>query len=855
MKKKKMISGLALVAMAFVGSAAESVWEYDPAAQTLSDGTWTLMATNTSGKCLRLGLGEKERTDGRTGAPWAFPAAIDTLRRGRLDLTGAIYTKGQEGVESKRWAITEVMDNAFDGISSGIVTAFIAPTTLTKYGMQTFYTTKGLTNAVFNCPELTGTFCIWGNDFAHSDITRLVLHLPNVTKVGNNEQQVGNFNTSTLAETDLSSWDLTRVKVVGFNALRAGGNKRRSGGPKGHLALPNVETICDGAFDGWTRVSSVAFGTKGTLKSLGRTLFWNPDAKSGLAAGPTKIDFGKSWDFSVDPQAFYAELPGKVSACPDGLPLPLEEVWFAGPAPSVETLDRILVLRTPGDDGSKPLTIFAPLEDEATWRTLCRPFADETEEAAARATGKNVAGVYVRADGVRVAWLVNRTVFETVTATPRLADPSAGTVTITTNGVAVASGTELVRGTEVTVTATPAQQTTRVSWEGTLPDGTTPTDSSFTFTVGRGPSTFTAVFSRAWEYDAEAKTLSDGVWTLNATPTDANARHLKIEQTTNAVEKARTGGLNLMGRIYTKGAVGSDAARWTIVEIGYGAFNGFSIASFDAPTTLVTFGGQAFNGAMSLSRVNIQCPNLTKFGEYGFMFGNSVANLVFDVPLLGAIGKTGKDFAYETFSETDLTTWNLSGLTNVYNAGFAILGPGPKGTLSLPNINMASNFAFAGWKNLSAVALGTNGTLKALGSQIFSGNTAALKRLDFGTSAAFTAQPDTFLAAADTPLPLEEVWFAGSAPSVETLDCILAQRSVATDGTKPVKIYAPMMKPSWQVVCRPIASTERAAAQAVRRRTGHHVVGVYETQDGRRVAWLMQNPGFDYSVGCLLIIR
>lgn len=849
---RKLIAGLSLLTGTFVVLADALPWEFDASAQTISDGTWTLMAKDLGGKCLRIGLDADERSDGRTNSPWAFPVEIATPSTMRMDLTGAVYTKGQVGDESALWKITEVKEKAFADAPEGLVTEFIAPLTLTKYGYQTFNNTKGLTEAVFNCPELVGAFCNWGWDFTHASLSRLVLNFPKVEKIGTTPDEAkGSLSHATFSETDLSTWDLTGVKSVGDGALQAGGNKSCSGGPTGDLLLPNVEEVGDGAFNCWTRVSSVALGTQGTLKSLGKTLFWNPDAKSGLAVGPKKIDFGKSWNFSVHEQAFYAELPGKVDAWPDGMPLPLEEICFASHAPSVETIDRILALQVPGENGTKPVVISAPMDD-VTWQMLCRPFADEAEEAAARATGRDVIGVYVRADGMRVAWLCPRT---TVTAMVRDADSSAGSVTIMTNGVPIASGTELMCGTEVTVTAMPALPTMRISWEGALPDGTTPTEASFTFRVGRSPSVFTAVFSCVWEYDAESKTLSDGVWTLNAEPMNVEARKLRIAQTTNVVETARKSELNLMGYVYTKGMVGSADALWTIVEIDFSAFRDFSITSFDAPTTLATFGGQIFNNGQFLSRVSFKCPNLTKFGEWGYMFRAGVANMVFDAPLLGEIGKTGADFSNVTFSKTDLSMWNLTSLTNIYENGFSIVGPGPEGVLILPNLNVAGNFAFKGWKNLTAAALGTNGTLKTLGSQIFAGNTAALKRLYFGASAAFTAQSDTFLAASDIPLPLEEVWFAGAAPSAEVLDCILALRSVAADGTKPVKIYAPMLKRSWQTHCRPIESAERQAAQTVSRRTGHRVVGVYQTLDGHRVAWLMQRPGLDYLAGFQFIIR
>ena len=849
---KRLIVGLAFVAAASVAYADERVWEYDADTQILSDGAWTLMAKNLGNQTLRLGLEKDDRIDGRTSEPWAFPAEIDARSAGRLDLTGAVYTKGKTNDESARWTITEIMDGAFNA-SDDRVTAFVAPTTLTKFGMRVFRFNKGLADIIVKCPVQSGTFCIYGMEFTGSAIPHIVLDMPQVTAIGG-----ANFNKATMAETDLSTWNLSNVKTLEKGALAASGNMSRSGGPTGDLDLPNVETIGDGAFDCWTRVSSVAFGTNGTLKSLGKTLFWNQGAKDGLAAGPTKIDFGKSWNFSVHEQAFYAELPGKVSAWPNGMPLPLEEIWFASKAPSVETLDRILVLQEPGADGAKPVKIYAPTDDE-TWQAVCRPFADEAEAAAAQATGEAVVGVYARVDGARVAWIVKRP-FASVAVATRASSTTGGTVSITAGGVPVASGTELRLGTEVTVTATPAKETTQVSWEGTFPDGTTPTGRSFTFAVS-GPVSFHAVFSPAWEYDADAATISDGYWTLKAEQVDTMAQTLKIPTTTDTLDATRTGELNLMGPIYTKGAVGEEALRWTIVEIADKAFHKATahITSFYAPTTLTGIGWQAFNEVRTFENIVLKCPNLTaEFGQWGYMFGGSgVARLVLDLPKLTVIGRGGAlSFASVTFQETDLSEWNLTNLKTVHDNGFASnRGPGPQGTLVLPNVETIGTNAFNGWTRHTAAALGTNGTLKSLDSKIFANNTSALKKLDFGTSAAFEVAADTFLAADDTPLPLEEVWFAGEAPSVDVLDALLALRTGGDDGTKPVKIYAPMKLDSWQAVRKPFEGSERTVALAIRKQTGHRVIGVYVTQDGRRAAWLVQNPNFPYSTGMRFVIR
>ncbi|MDO5313523.1 MAG: hypothetical protein Q4G55_08980 [bacterium] len=385
-------------------------WEFDAEAvpQTITDGYWTLVVTNTADRSLQVGVNDAKRSDGRTTEPWAFPATIDESRCGMLDLSGPIYTSGKIGGESERWSIEKILDGAFSCVPDNLLSTFVAPTTLKTMGMRVFRYAKGLTEIVFNCPKLEGTFCIYGLEFQTPTIRRLVLNAPNLVGIDG-----ANFHNSTLDETDLSTWDLTGVKTIAGGALEAAANKNQSGGPTGDLILPKLETAGQGAFDCWTRVASVALGTDGTLKSLGKTLFWNQDAKNGLPNGPKKIDFGKSWDFTVDAQAFYAELPNKVAAYPNGQPLPIEEVWFAGKAPSVEALDNILALRMVAEDGTKPVKIFAPMMD-ATWKAVCRSFTDE-EATVARTMRKEqnlrVIGVYETQDGRRAAWLVQNPAF------------------------------------------------------------------------------------------------------------------------------------------------------------------------------------------------------------------------------------------------------------------------------------------------------------------------------------------------------------------------------------------------------------------------------------------------------------
>ena len=372
-------------------------WEYDATAKTISDGYWTLVVKNTSGRALQLGAEAKDRTDGRTSVPWAFPNGYATTSPAELDLTGAIYTKGKIGDANEVWTITKIMDSAFkndtkDEASTNTtkaISSFYAPTTLTSIGFQVFQNNYSMTNVVFRCPELTGTLGTWGWDFSSVPIERLVLATPKLTKIYQD-----NFGSMTLADTDLATWDLAGMKEIGSNGLLVKGGP----GPSGELVLPNVETIGTAAFANWTRLSSAALGTNGTLKTVGAKIFYN---NTGLK----KLDFGQSYDFTADENAFMAS---------DTTPLALEELSFTSKkAPSVATLDALLAGRELNDDGTKPVVIYAPMTKNA-WQALKSAIADDekAEAAALAAKGVRIDGVYVTAAGKRVAWLALHPDFE-----------------------------------------------------------------------------------------------------------------------------------------------------------------------------------------------------------------------------------------------------------------------------------------------------------------------------------------------------------------------------------------------------------------------------------------------------------
>lgn len=379
-------------------------WEVDvtPQIPTISDGVWTLLVDIVTGQAgssdRRLKVGYRpprnhSRPDLRTIFPWVYPAGDPPPPPcAELDLSGPVVTKGNE---SDKWTIVEIVDEAFRGMPSGLV-SFYAPETLTYYGGQVFNGSTSLENMVFNCPDLVGEFGRWGWSLGDCNLWRLVINAPQLTRFG-----AQNFARSSFDSSDFAEWDLTGVVDLGECSFRAG--QFNAAGIRGALRLPNAEFVGRSAFLHQKRITSAELGTNGTLKAVDATIFWNN--KRYLR----KVDFGLSSDFKVDNQAFYATMYDPKANSIDE-PLPIEEIWFAGDAPSREALNNILALRKVADDGSKPVKIFAPLS-RPSWKAICLPLT--TEEAVAakqieQESGVVIRGVYANGANERVARLVER---------------------------------------------------------------------------------------------------------------------------------------------------------------------------------------------------------------------------------------------------------------------------------------------------------------------------------------------------------------------------------------------------------------------------------------------------------------
>lgn len=860
--KTRFAAVCASVALAASAGAVSSPWVYLPGENVISNNNavgrstgWVLNVSVVDSASRTLAVGKGTPGDAYVDREGAIAGGAT------LDLSGSV-ADGDGNV----WTIVQFNKRCFkkDGVP---IRTFVAPRTLQSINEKQFDYGKrsGAIDFTFDCPGLTyiPNGLIGGNQD-----NNLKLVAPRCTGIDN-------WGLGQLGSVDVGTWDLSGLESVGAEAFVRGKIK-------GTLRLPRLKVLGNKGYPTnpvftWAELTRLELGNRNNSLQV---VYAN--AFSGNTCAEVVI--GGASGFTIGANAFASK--------------DLARVWMTGSVPAFE--EGGLAFGT-ADHSGKSMVFYVP--DTAAWAAV-RAGATaltDAEVAAFKAAhpdwevpfGVVAAEVFhtQNAQYIGTADLGALGVMCRVSVGNRSAGQYGDAVTVTANGVTVTDG-EVPSGTTVTVTATPAKGSTTVSWEGTLLDGTTPTGRSVTFKVTEEVSFF-ARFTHAWEFDAETvpQTITDGYWTLVVTntyernlvlgicPYWVNGKQVnpraEMDGRTQApwaflkdAESSRKGELDLSGPVYTKGTpVSTEDSCWTITELCDKAFGSMvNITSFYAPSSgFGKWGSQVFNNAGGVTNVVLNCPDVTTDALFPWAYDFSycpIERLVLDLPNLTKVGHNdsvaASNFKSATFVDSDLAEWNLSSLTFVSTNGLqagAANGVGPKGDLVLPNIETLCDGAFHNWRRISSAALGTNGTLKTLGAYLFANNTDALKKLDFGTSSAFTVSDAAFLAAEDTPLPVEEVWFAGKAPGVETLDNILALRTVAGDGTKPVKIFAPMMDATWKAVCRPFTGEEATAAHTMRKEQNLRVIGVYETRDGRRAAWLVQNPAFPYRSGFVITIR
>lgn len=813
------LGGGGILGSAWVYIPSESVISNDNAVGKSTDYVLNVSVVDADTHTLAIGKGTG-------GDAYCFDAEGAFKGGTILDLSESVAD-----TSGTTWTIVHFNKNCFWKDDAPFRT-FVAPKELASIDSKVFgynLSSDDIVDATFDCPYLKQI----NNGMSEKKFVKLHLKVPNCVKIET-------YALTRLAAVDVSDWDFSGVQTIGLNALPVW-----EGGPlTGTLKLPELRELAGSVFSN-SKYTRMEWGNRhNTLTSVGENAFNNAVSCEELVIGCAEgCTFGKS-------------AVGAAS---------LSRVWMTGAVPTYSTED--IVFGT-SSHTEKSMVFYVPdTEEWAEIRANATELTDDEKYEFEQAHpdwevpfGIVAADVFhtQNAQYIGTVDLASLGVYSIVSVGNRSSAQYGDSVSITIDGTELTSS-DVPYGTEVTVTATPKNAATIISWEGNLPDGTTPTGNSFTYTATADVA-FYAVFANPWEYDADTATISDGYWTLKVTAGNNNT----LTVSGKADGQTGTGELNLSGKIYTK----DDATTtWTVTKMGDKAFmNDTVVTSFYTPTAgLVEWGSQVFNGAKAVTNAVFNCPDITSktLFIWGYDFGScSLDRLVLNLPKLTRVGNddtVGGIMTGATMASSDLAEWDLSSLTYVAPRGLqsgANNGVGPKGDLVLPNIETICKNAFYNWKRVESAALGTNGTLKVLGATIFANNTTALKKLDFGKSCNFTTEETTFLANDTTALPIEEVWFADKAPSTTTLDNILALKGESDTAlsTDSVKVFAPLSLKSWRDITTPLTDDEESA-KATLKAQGYKVIGAYVKTTGERAAWLVQNPAFKYTQGFMLIIR
>lgn len=500
-----------------------------------------------------------------------------------------------------------------------------------------------------------------------------------------------------LGATDVSNWDLSTLKTVGYAFWNTG--------LSGCLSLPVVETLADWAFGDCHSLHEARLGeTSKSVRAIGANVLVARNMGSGREVGGLRrLVLGGVAGFSIGANAFGGQ--------------PLEEVVFTGGVPAFADGFRFT-------DAAARTVFFAVPRGDAAWEAALAGKVTELSDAERRAVQK------AHPDRPMPFGVVAADVFRTAHEQYVCDAASAARCKVTVEhdaffGDAVEVSSDLAPGTDgtyaagttLTLTPKPSATGTFRKWYGDVPNGMC-AETPLTLVVSNDTWVL-ARFTHPWTLSEDLKTASNGNFTINVTVKDGN-RALGLGNGTAhglfADSDEGVGTLDLGGDVLLPG----DGTPWTFVV--WEACDGLLVRERNgkgAVTTLFTPGtltdlpwarlfavdesGQAsyrtvvfdepkmgglwcdWNGHASLTRLILQTPSLTAAFDRNYAF--------WGMPL----------------SETKLDWWNLPRLASLASQAWANdygRHVEASGTLRLPFLRVVQKEALAWMPNVEAIELG-----------------------------------------------------------------------------------------------------------------------------------------------------
>ncbi len=794
---------------------------------------------------------------------------------GYLDLSTAIVDTN--GVQ---WTVRSINNNAF-GVNDdtyGQFTDFIAPETWAFSG-QNFNTSKSvLTNVVFNCPMATSLHSsLFIN---HTRVNRMVLKLPKCTTM-HADAICMTAGYMPFDDTNADEWDLSglqKITSIGQNnayGFFVGGWGRQEDGTskwdyyglkfKGTLRLPVLSNVCSNMLRNTSRLDGAEVGLNGfTVKEVRRLAFGGTCAITNLAIGFAEGSFIEANAISLTNR--------------------LEKITFLGARPKIEPADGSMF--DFHDRGARTVCFYVPYTDD--WKDV---FTNSTTRAVDTSDPNYQAFIAGKDSRDYPTHIVSADVFGTANeqfvAMADLMEYGMGTdfsfdVAESKLGDTVISSHaagEINPGTVITLTANIADHAGTVSWwwEG-LPDTLIEGDKNshtIKFVVDAEPIHVRLYNQEHWVYVKNENVISNSLWKLKVFSGSNNSLVVgtRSQESRNALTDIVSDRLDLSAPVYD-----TDDEQWYITTIQNNAFSvketGVTDPALCVPPmkTLIfskdqtTIGNNIFGGGSTSNGVReviIDCPKLGKL--VGGLFYNKQAgtltNLLLKIPKATIIENQAVRACSKC--ESDVSEWDFSSVGSVGLEAFAWSGK-LRGVISFPAITNVLKQAFNKMVSIEGFEFGTGLKLNAasvsFGERAVAEN-SSVKSLVFGPYKSITCSTDSFSA---TWQSLKTITFMGYAPKTDDerimLDRILANMPALTSDSSKNPIIRGSRRLGWEEL---VSSDEIAPAELAKEPTvengmlneGETVMGIYETLNGARKAWLVDYRSEHEPKGTILIIR
>ncbi len=443
-----------------------------------------------------------------------------------------------------------------------------------------------------------------------------------------------------------------------------------------------------------------------------------------------------------------------------------------------------------------------------------------------------------------------------------VADPRYGeSFSLTANGenLAVDAVKEFDAGTKVTVTATSQTHYLRFGSDPIENVGTTATT---TFTAdGTGEVKLSLWCHPGWTYSETdgSGTISDGVWKLNVTKTGESIG-IGTSGNNSALTGVGEGILDLSAPVEDE-----NGTPLNITGFNSDCFSAnadkpdLPVSMLVFPLSTVSIGSRAILNYTAgenspLTNVVMVVPHCTSIGEMLFFTGGNncghqklatlkvVAPLLKSIPANAFIGDWASCYTHGcVYKDTDLGTWDLSGVETIGEAGLKYINA--RGILKLPKLFTVGKGGFESAVNMDGLEIGTayakdDDKALALGDQALR-CLKHLKTLTFGPYESYTFNGVTagkLTESLSVDLSSDgclDITFLGNPPTQGVLDEFLNPMTIQKKATISVVSDC---ETKWETLIDNMQTTEEQYLPTLRKSSD--LLGVYRAEN--RKAWVVR---------------